>query len=312
MTSTLTQKTDRERRIWEGEGQVANIFLLLFSRSVVSSASWPHGQQHTRLPCPSPPPGVCPSSCPLHRWYHPTISSSVTLFSCLQSFHAFWVFSNELALRIRWPKYWSFSFSISPSYEYSGLISSKTDWLDLLAVQGTLKSLLQHDSAKASEFKSINSSAIPMYMYTHTYIQYVSKFGKLSSGHRTRKGQFSLQSQRKTMPKNVQTTMQLSSFHIGARLCSKSFKLDFSSTWTENFQMYKLDLEKSEEPEVKLTTFVGSLKKQKSSRKIPTSALLTMAKPLTVWITTNCGEFLKRWKYQTTWPASWEIWALLY
>ena len=89
MTSTLTQKTDRERRIWEGEGQVANIFLLLFSRSVVSSASWPHGQQHTRLPCPSPPPGVCPSSCPLHRWCHTIISSSDALFSFYpQSFSA--------------------------------------------------------------------------------------------------------------------------------------------------------------------------------------------------------------------------------
>ena len=76
--------------------------------------------------------------------------------------------------------------------------------------------------------------------------------------------------------------------------------------WTENFQMFKLDLEKAEEePEIKLPTFVGSSKKQESSRKTSTSALLTMLKPLTVWITTNCGKFLK--KYQTTWPASWEI-----
>ena len=69
--------------------------------------------------------------------------------------------------------------------------------------------------------------------------------------------------------------------------------------------MFKLDLEKAEEPEIKLPTSVGSLRKQESSRK--TSALMTMPKPLTVWITTNCGKFLKRWKYQTTWPASWEI-----
>ena len=71
--------------------------------------------------------------------------------------------------------------------------------------------------------------------------------------------------------------------------------------------MIKLDLEKAEEPEIKLSTSIGSLKKQESSRKTSTSALLIMQKPLTVWITTNCGKFLKRGEYQTTWPASWEI-----
>ena len=73
-----------------------------------------------------------------------------------------------------------------------------------------------------------------------------------------------------------------------------------------NFQMLKLSLEKAEEPEIKLPTSIGSLKKQESSRKTSISAFLTMPKPLTVWITTNCGKFWKRWKYQTTWPASWE------
>ena len=74
-----------------------------------------------------------------------------------------------------------------------------------------------------------------------------------------------------------------------------------------NFQMFKLDLEKAEEPEIKLTTSVGSLKKQESSRKTSSSALLTMPKPLTVWITISSGKFWKRWECQTTWPASWEI-----
>ena len=74
-----------------------------------------------------------------------------------------------------------------------------------------------------------------------------------------------------------------------------------------NFQMFKLDIEKGEEPEIKLSTSVGSLKKQESSRKASASALLTMPKPLTVWTTTNYGKFLKKWEYQTTWPASWEI-----
>ena len=73
------------------------------------------------------------------------------------------------------------------------------------------------------------------------------------------------------------------------------------------FQMFKLDLQKAEEPEVKLPTSIRSLKKQENSRKTSTSALLTMPKPLTVWITTNCGTFFKRWEYQTTWPASCEI-----
>ena len=71
--------------------------------------------------------------------------------------------------------------------------------------------------------------------------------------------------------------------------------------------MFELNLEKAEEPEVKLPTSTGSSKKQENSRKTSISALLTKPKPLTVWVTTNCGKFLKRWEYQTTWPASWEI-----
>ena len=78
----------------------------------------------------------------------------------------------------------------------------------------------------------------------------------------------------------------------------------FNSTWTVDIQMFKLDLEKAEEPEIKLPTSTGSWKKQESSRKTSTSALLTMPKPLTMWITTDYGKFLNRWEYQTTWPAS--------
>ena len=73
-----------------------------------------------------------------------------------------------------------------------------------------------------------------------------------------------------------------------------------------NFHMFKLVLEKAEEPEIKMPTFAGSWKKQESSRKTSISALLTMPKTLAVWITINCGKFWKRWEYQTTWPASWE------
>ena len=96
--------------------------------------------------------------------------------------------------------------------------------------------------------------------------QNVSKSGKLSSGHRTGKGEFSFQSPRRAMPKNVQTTIQLRTFHMLAKLCSKSFKIGFSST-PENFEMYQLGLEKAEKPEIKLPTIVGSWKKQENSKK---------------------------------------------
>ena len=90
-----------------------------------------------------------------------------------------------------------------------------------------------------------------------------------------------------------------------SKVMLKILQASFSNTWTVNFQMFKLVLEKAEEPEIKLPTADGSSKKQESSRKAYISALLTMPKPLTVWITINCGKFFKRWEYQTTWPASW-------
>ena len=133
-----------------------NISLLQFSSvqfscSVVSNSLRPHELQHARPPCPSPSPGVHSNSCPSSQWCHLDISSSVVLFpSCPQTLPSIRVFSNESTLCMRWPKCWSFSFSISLSNEHPGLISFRMDWLDLLAVQGTLKSLLQHHSSKAS------------------------------------------------------------------------------------------------------------------------------------------------------------------
>ena len=127
------------------------IQLWLFSCSVMSNSLQPHGLQHTRLPCRSPPPGVCSNTCPHIQWCYPTISSSVTPFSsCLQSFLASGRFPSVSVLWVRWPKYWSVSFRISPSSEYSGLISFRMDWLDLLAVREILKSLLEHHSLKVS------------------------------------------------------------------------------------------------------------------------------------------------------------------
>ena len=99
---------------------------------------------------------------------------------------------------------------------------------------------------------------------------YARKFGKLSSGHRAGKGQFSFQSQRKAMLRNAQTTTQLHSSHMLVKSCSKFSKLDFSSTWIRIFHKFKLDLEKEEEPEITLPTSVGSSKRQESSRKTST------------------------------------------
>ena len=131
--------------------------LLLFSRSVVSDCLWPHGLQHSRLPCPSPSPRVCSDTCLLSQWCHPTVILCYPLLLLPSIFPSIRVFFDESALRIRWPKYWSFSFSISPSNEYSGLISFRMDCFDLLAVQGTLKSLLQHHNLKASILQWSNS-----------------------------------------------------------------------------------------------------------------------------------------------------------
>ena len=121
-----------------------------FSRSVMSDSLRPHGVHHARLPCPSPTPRAYTNSYPLSRWCYPTISSSVIPFSSnLQSFPASGSFPMSQFFTSG-PKYWSFSFSISPSSEYSGLISFRIDWFDLLAVQVTLKNLVQHHSLKAS------------------------------------------------------------------------------------------------------------------------------------------------------------------
>ena len=118
-----------------------------FSHSVMSDSLRPHELQYTRPPCPSPTSRVYSNSCPSSQWCHPAFSSSVVPFSfCPQSLPASGSFPMS-QLCMRWPKYWSFSFSISPPNEYPGLIYFWMDWLDLLEVQGTLKSLLQHRSS---------------------------------------------------------------------------------------------------------------------------------------------------------------------
>ena len=120
-----------------------------FSCSVLSNSLWPHGLQHVRPPCPSPTPGVYSNSIEsVMPSNHLILCHPLLLLPSI--FLSTRVFSNESVLRIRWPKYWSFSFSISPSNESSRMISFRMDWLDFLEVQRTLKSLLQHHSSKAS------------------------------------------------------------------------------------------------------------------------------------------------------------------
>ena len=131
----------------------------------MSNSLRPHELQHARPLCPSPTPGVYPDSCPLSWWYHLILCRPLLLLASI--FPSIRVFSNESTLHIRWPKYWSFSFSISPSNEYSGLISFRIEWLDLLAVQGTLKSLLQHHNSKAS---ILWQSAFFMVQLSHLYM----------------------------------------------------------------------------------------------------------------------------------------------
>ena len=133
----------------------------------MSDSLQPHGLQHARPPCPSPTPGVYSDSNPLSQWCHPTISSSVIPFSSAFNLSQHqglfkWVSSSH-----RGPKYWSFSFNTSLSNEHSGLISFRMDWLNLLVVQGTLKSLLQHLSSKAS---ILQWSAFFIVQLSHPYM----------------------------------------------------------------------------------------------------------------------------------------------
>ena len=150
-------------------------------------------------------------------------------------------------------------------------------------------------------------------MLWNCYTQYVSKFRKLSSGHRTGKKSAFIPISKKDNIKEcsnyhtIELILHTSKVMLKILQDLKTLKPGFSNMWTMNFQMFlEKVLEKAEEPEIKLPICTGSSKKQESSRKASISALLTLPKPLTVWVTINCGTFLNRWEHQTTWPASWE------
>ena len=139
------------------------------------------------------------------------------------------------------------------------------------------------------------------------WIQYASKLGKFSSCHRTWKRSVFIPVLKKGNAKECSHYCTIALISHTSKLMLKILQARLQQYVNWELQMFKLVLEKAEKPEIKLPASIGWSKKQESSRKTSASALLTTPKPLTVWITTNCGKFWKRWEYQTTWPASWEI-----
>ena len=137
--------------------------------------------------------------------------------------------------------------------------------------------------------------------------QYTSKFGKLSSGHRTGKGQFSFQSQRKAMQKNAQTTAQLQSSHTLVKVMLKILQARLQQFTNSELPIVHVGFRKGRGTRDQITNICWIMEKAREfQKKISISALLTMPQPLSVWITINCGKFWERWVYQTIWPASWE------
>ena len=137
--------------------------------------------------------------------------------------------------------------------------------------------------------------------------QYASKFGKLSSGHRTGKGQFFIPTPKKGNAKECSNYRTIALISHASKVMLKILQARLQQYVNRELPDVQAGFKKAEEPEIKMPTFTRSLKKQGSSRKTPTSALLTKPKSLTMQIKTNCGKFFKSWEYQSTWPASWEI-----
>ena len=143
-------------------------------------------------------------------------------------------------------------------------------------------------------------------MLTKCCTQYVSRYGKPSSGHRTRKDQSSPQFPRRAVLKNAQTTGKLHSSPALIRLCSKSSKLGFSIMWTKKFQMFKLGLKKGRGTRDQIANICWIIEKAREFRKNIYLCFIDYIKALTVWIITSWGKLLKRWEYHTILPVSWE------
>ena len=235
-------------------------------------------------------------------WSEPQSAPSLTFTDCIALLHL----TEAEDIKKRWQEYTEelYKKDLHDPDNHDGVITHLEPDILECEVKGALESITMNKASGGERipvelFQILKDDALKV---LHSICQQVWK----SSGHRTRKGQFSFQSQRKAIPKNAQTTAELHSSHTLVKYCSKCSKPGFSNTWTVNFQMFQLVLEKAEEPEIKLPTSAGPSIKQESSGKTSIYVLLTTPKPLTVWITKNCGKFWKRWEYQTTWPASWE------
>ena len=144
-------------------------------------------------------------------------------------------------------------------------------------------------------------------MLLKCWIKYVSEFGRLHSGHRTGKGQLSFQSQRKAMPKDCPNYCTISLISHAGKVRFKILQARLQQYVNRELPDVLAGFRKGRGTRDQIANICWIMKKQESSRKTSISALLTMPKPLTVWITINCGKFWKRWEYQIIWPASWEI-----
>ena len=183
-------------------------------------------------------------------------------------------FSNESTLHMKWPKYWSFSFSISPSNEHPGLISFRMDWLDLLAVQGTLKSLPQHHSSKAS---ILQCSAFFTVQLSHPYM--------------TTEKTIALTILYIENPKDCSNYRTIALISHSSKVMLKILQARLQQYVNRELPDVQAGFRKGRGIGDQIANICWIMEKQESSRKASISALMTMSKPLTVWITINCGKF---------------------
>ena len=238
----------------------------------VSNSLWLHGLKHARPSCPSPTPRGCSNStlgaCPSSWWCHPTISSSVVPFSCLQSFPP------------------SGSFPMSQFFASGGQSTGI--------------------SASASVF-SVNIQDWGSHEQYEKLYSVCQQNWKTQQWPQDWKRSVFIPISKKGSNKECSDYRTVVLISHASKVMLKVLQARLQQYMNRELQLYKLGLENAEEPAIKLSTFVGSYIKQENSRKTTTSDLLTMLKPLTVWTTTNCGTYLKRWEYQATLSISWEI-----
>ena len=221
------------------------------------------------------------------------------------------VFSNESVLCIRWPKCWGFSINISPSN--SGLISFRMNWLNLLAVQETLKSLLQHHSSKASilwhsAFFKVQLSNPYMTTGETTALTRWTIVGKVMSVLFNMLSYWSvfIPIPKKGNAKERSNYCTIALISHASKVMLKILQARLQQYMNHELPDVQADFRKGKGTRDQIANICWVTEEAREFKKTSISALLTMPKPLTVWITVNCGKFWKKWEYQT-WPASWEI-----